>query len=175
MKTLATGIAASLFALAVAMPAQAADPIMIDDVAIDMATSGWDGPYAGVGVIFESSTTIAETIAGLQGVVGINQTFDSFLLGGEVYVMPWWSSLTGFGASVGAEVRAGVLASDAVLLYAAGGLEVTNAGNTYGTLGGGIEFMATDSLSIDLEYKYYVGINNGWRGHHLGISGNWHF
>jgi opacity protein-like surface antigen len=138
-------------------------------------TSGWDGAYIGGGVIFESSTTIAETIVGGQGVLGFNHTMDSFLIGGEAYVMPYWSSLSGLGASIGAEGRAGFLATESVLLYGALGAEITNTANTYGTIGGGVEFKATDNLSLDLEYKYYVGLNNAWRGNHIGISANWHF
>ena len=175
MNKLVFGAAVSLLALGAVSGAQAADAIMIDDTAIQLATSNWDGPYIGAGIIFESSTTIAETIIGGQAVVGVNQTMDSFLIGGEAYVMGYNSSISGFGASVGAEVRAGFLPSEAVLLYGALGVELTNASTTYGTVGGGVEFWAADNLSIDVEYKYYIGLNNAWRGHHIGISANWHF
>jgi len=175
MKTLGFGVAVSLLALMAATGAQAADPIMPDNMAIDMATSSWDGAYAGIGVVAETSTTIAETLIGLQGSVGYNMTMDSLLVGGEIYVMGLNSSNTGLTGSIGGEVRAGFLASDAILLYGAAGAEVTAAGNTYGTLGGGVEFAVADKTTLDLEYKYYMGLNNGWQGHHVGLSINWHF
>jgi opacity protein-like surface antigen len=176
MNKLAFGIAASVVALVAATGVQAADPILIDDVAISMATSNWDGPYAGLGGVFETATSApAETLWGVQGVLGINQTFDGFLLGGEIYLMGTNSSLTGWGVSAGGEVRAGILATDAILIYGALGAEVESGGNTFATIGGGVEFWAMDDMSIDVEYKYYQGLNNGFTGHHVGLSANWHF
>jgi opacity protein-like surface antigen len=175
MNKLAIGLAVSLAALSASAAVKAADPI-VDTTAIAMATSGWDGPYAGIGVIFETAAAgPAETVLGLQGVLGANATMDSFLVGGEVYIMPFWSSINGLGASIGAEARAGFLASEAVLLYGALGGEIDNGGNTFGTVGGGVEFMVSDGMSLDLEYKYYIGLNNAGRYHHVGASANWHF
>jgi opacity protein-like surface antigen len=178
MNKVFAGLAVSLAALVGATGAQAADPIMmVDAPAIEMATSNWDGPYAGIGVIFETAApgTPAETVIGGQAVLGINMTADSFLFGGELYVAPWNSSTGGFGASFGGEVRAGLIVSDPLVLYVAGGGEITDGGNTYGSVGGGAEFMVADDLSLDLEYKFLVGINNANRYHHVGLSANWHF
>jgi opacity protein-like surface antigen len=177
MKTLATGLAVSLATLLAASAAQAADPIMVVDTpAIEMATSNWDGPYAGIGVILETAITApAETIIGAQGIIGINFTSGTLLFGAEAYLSGYNSSVNGLGGVVGGEVRAGLLASDAVLIYIAGGAEIDDAAATYGTAGGGVEFLVSDDLSIDIEYKYIMGINNAWRGHHAGVSANWHF
>jgi opacity protein-like surface antigen len=175
MTKLATSLAVLLGAMAATSGAMAADLILIEEAAIESATSNWDGLYAGAGVTFQSSTTSTETIFGVQGLVGANATFDSFLLGAEGYLTYMWSSSGSSFWGVGGTVRGGVLATEDVLIYAALGGEVVEGGNTYATVGGGVEFMATENVSLDLEYKYYIGLNNGWEGHHVGISANWHF
>ena len=177
MNKLAFGIAASVVALVAATGVQAADPILIDDVAISMATSNWDGPYAGIGVIAETAAagTPAETIIGAQGILGYNLTSNGFLFGGEIYVSPFSSSTTGFGVVAGGQVRAGLLASDALLLYLAAGGEVTMGGGVFGTVGGGAEFWVADDLSLDLEYKFIIDTASTDRYHHVGLSANWHF
>lgn len=153
-----------------------APELVVDEEAIAMATISWDGFYVGIGGAFLSSTTIVETIVAIQGTVGFNQTIDTFLLGVEAYAQADWSSLgTPVYFALGAEVRGGVLATDQVLLYAALGAEYVQGGNTYATLGGGLEFALTEDLSLDLEYKYYVGLNSAWQGHSVSASANWHF
>jgi outer membrane immunogenic protein len=176
MKVLGLGIAAAL--LLATAPVMAADLIadIPADEVIAVATS-WDGVYVGIGGTVFSSTTIAETGVGAEGVIGVNKTLgDNFLLGGEVYGALVRSSL-GPPAYfvVGAEGRAGFLASEAVLLYGATGVELTAGGSIYATVGGGVEFAATENLSIDVEYKYFVPVNNAWQGHELGATLNWHF
>ena len=173
MKNLVIGVAASL--IVASGSAMAAD-LAIDDQAMAMA-SQWDGAYAGLGGIVYSSTTIAETGAGIAGILGVNKTVnDKFLLGGEVYAGGTVSSLGGPAYYVlGAEGRGGYLVSDNTLLYGAAGVELEGGGNAFGTRGGGVEFAATEQLSIDIEYKYFIGLNNSWGGHQVGASLNWHF
>lgn len=176
MKNLGLGLAVSLAALVACSGAMAADlPVMVDEPAIAAATN-WDGVYVGVGVAFISSTTIVESIGAVQGTIGANATFDSFLLGAEAYLSGNLSSLGGAPYfALGGEVRGGVLASDTALLYGALGAEYDQGGNTYATVGGGVEFMAFSNVSLDAEYKYYIGLNNAWQGHSFSISANWHF
>jgi opacity protein-like surface antigen len=173
MKVLAAA-AVSVALLTTASYAADAPEVYVDPV-VSMA-SDWDGFYLGAGVIAETAAapTPAENVVGLQGIAGFNATFDSFLIGGEAYVMPWWSNVAGGGISVGALARIGVLVTEDVLVYGAVGGEVTNGGGTFGTLGGGVEFMVTEDVSLDLEYKHYFG-SNGDRYHHVGVSANWHF
>ncbi len=175
MTKLATSLAVLLGAMAATSGAMAADLILIEEAAIESATSNWDGFYAGAGVTFQSSTTTTETIFSVQGLVGANATFDSFLLGAEGYLTYSWSSTGSDFWAAGGTVRGGVLATDDLLIYAALGGEVTEGGSTFATVGGGAEFMVTEDLSLDLEYKYYIGLNNSWEGHHVGVSANWHF
>jgi len=173
------GLVASLAVLASASAASAADPIMIvDEPAMAMAMgSSWDGPYVGVGGAFLSSTTIVETIGSVFGVIGANAVVgDNFLLGAEAYLSGNFSSLGGAAYyALGAAGRAGVIVSDPVLLYGALGAEYVDGGNTYATVGGGAEFSVTADLSLDVEYKYYIGLNNAWQGHSISASANWHF
>jgi opacity protein-like surface antigen len=175
MKFLGLGLVAALTIAAATSGAMAAD-LVVDEPAIVAATSHWDGAYAGIGVAVISSTTIAETIGAVQGSVGGNVTFDKFLLGAEAYLSVSQSSLGGAPYyAIGAEGRGGVLATDAVLLYGALGAEYVQGGNTYATVGGGAEFSVAENVSLDLEYKYYIGLNNTWQGHSLSLSANWHF
>jgi outer membrane immunogenic protein len=173
---LASSLAVLLGALAATSGAMAADLVVaVDETAIEQATSAWDGLYVGAGVTFQSSTTTTETIFSVQGLVGANATFDSFLLGAEGYLTYSWSDSGSNFWAAGGTVRGGLLATDDLLIYAALGGEITEGGQTFATVGGGAEFMVTDDLSLDLEYKYYIGLNNGWEGHHVGLSANWHF
>ena len=179
MTRIVAGLAVSFAVLAATSGAMAADLVVqVEETAIDYATpSNWDGLYVGAGIVFESSTTDDQQLFGIQGSVGVNATFDSFLLGAEAFATAYvWESdgdplFFGFGGIV----RGGVLASDDVLVYAALGGEIDDDGSTYATVGGGVEFMAMEDLSLDLEYKYFIGLNNDWQGHHVSLSANWHF
>ena len=152
--------------------------VVVDEEAVAFAISGWDGFYLGVGVIAETAAppSPADTIVGLQGIAGFNATFDSVLLGGEVYIMPGWSTASGFGWGVGALGRLGVLVTDSALLYGAVGLEWQSNNTTWTSVGGGVEFIVSEDLSLDLEYKYYLeNGGGGGRYHHVGLSANWQF
>lgn len=174
LRALALGAAG--FAL-MAGSAVAADLILDTPPVMDTATIDWSGFYAGVGLTGINSSSIVEHIVSLDGIVGANAQSGQFVFGGEGYVSAKWTDFGGgslyWGA--GAEVRGGFLATEAVLLYGALGAEVESGGNTYGTAGGGIEFMATSSVSVDLEYKHYFPLNNAWTGDSIGASVLWHF
>lgn len=169
-------IAASAVALGAAPSAQAADLIIVDEVAIAAATSSWDGLYIGAGVSFLTSSSISENIWALDGIVGFNATFDSsWLLGAEAYASARNSDFDGWYGAFGAEGRAGFLLNDMALIYAAVGAETTSGGASYWTVGGGVEFLVSEDLSIDLEYKHYEPISGSWTGDAIGVSLNWHF
>ena len=170
MKVLGLGIVAAL--LLAAAPVMAADLVVDvpDDEAMALA-SNWDGAYAGIGGI----AYVSPGASGVGGVVslGVNQTFgDNFLLGAEVYGGVGLDNPDGLFWLVGAEGRLGVLASDAVLLYGAGGVEWNSPASLYGTLGGGVEFAVQDNVTLDVEYKYYFGAGTS---HQIGVSLNWGF
>lgn len=156
--------------------AVAADLILDTPPVMDAAATDWSGFYAGVGITGINSSSIVEHIVSLDGIVGANVQSGQFVFGGEGYLTANWSDLgTPVYGVAGAEIRGGFLATEAVLLYGAVGAEATSGGSTYGTIGGGIEFMAMGSASIDLEYKHYFPLNNAWTGDSIGASVLWHF
>lgn len=172
---------ASLGALSLGSAAVAADaPMMVDEQAIAMATSNWDGFYlGGGGYVLASSSVPGENYAGVRVTAGANITKEGWLFGGEVYggverrFAPAASAPYGV---IGGEVRAGALVTDTVLLYGAIGAEaIPEFAQYYLTAGGGIEVMVVDQVSLDLEYKYVVRTDGGFTGHQVGVSANWHF
>lgn len=169
MKLLGLGVAAAV--LLATAPAMAADPI-VDVPVIEEATDlAWDGAYAGIGGI--AYVAPGGSGVGAVGTVGVNQTFgDNLLLGAEIFAGLGLDNPGGLFWLVGAEGRLGVLASDTVLLYGAGGVELDVPGGFYGTLGGGVEFAVQDDVTIDVEYKYYFGAGTA---HQIGVSLNWGF
>jgi len=137
----------------------------------------WNGVYVGVGASADAYTDgfVSGNSVYLDVIVGANVTTGDFLLGAEAWV-GWYNDIgfsTGFGA--GAEVRAGALVSEGVLIYAGLGGYVFDAGNQYGTLGLGAEFVVGDNMTLDLEYKYWQGLNNAFTASSLGASLNWYF
>ena len=155
--------------------ADAADLILDTPPVMAVTSTDWSGFYAGVGITGISSSSIVEHIVSLDGIIGANAQSGQFVFGGEGYVSAKWSDFSGGYWGAGAEVRGGFLATEAVLLYGALGAEIESGGSTYGTVGGGIEFMAMSSASIDLEYKHYFPLNNAWTGDSISASVLWHF
>ncbi len=167
MKALGLGIAAAL--LLATAPVMAADLVVdIPNEPVDVSLA-WDGAYAGLGGFVYAGPTNG---AGVTGALGVNQTFGgNLLLGAEGYIGVGSDTGTGLFWLAGAEGRLGVLASDAVLLYGAGGFEWNSPAAVFLTLGGGIEFAVADEMTIDLEYKHFVGAATN----QIGVSLNWGF
>jgi opacity protein-like surface antigen len=137
----------------------------------------WNGVYVGVGVSVGAYTDgiFSDNNAFLDVIIGANATNGDFLIGGEVWVGGYNNIgfSTGFGA--GAEVRAGALVGDGALIYAGLGGYGFDAGAQYATVGLGVEFVVGDNATIDLEYKYWQGLNTTYTGSSLGASLNWYF
>jgi len=137
----------------------------------------WDGFYAGVGVTGSSLTNgVTDTTAYLDIIAGFNVTHENFLFGVEGWLGGYSinnGASTGTGGGI--EARAGYLASEDVLVYTSVGRYHYDAGAQYTTLGLGAEFVVSDNLTIDTEYKYWGWSNNGFTGHSIGLSGNWYF
>jgi opacity protein-like surface antigen len=174
MRLLATTAIVLALGATGAIAADAPD-LIIDDEPIAVS-SDWDGIYIGVGGHWEMDINNPFQYVGGVGIVGANVTMDSFLLGAEAYVggqtlvgafAPFWIA--------GGEVRAGFLASEQFLLYAALGGEIIQGGATFWTAGGGLEFMVADNMSVDLEGDYVQGISSGYQAVRFGASLNWHF
>lgn len=86
---------------------------------------------------------------------GINTQFDFYLLGGEV-------AITGLTNNAPDRVygqvlaRGGLVVTDEVVVYAAGGygLDFSGNNNQHWLLGGGVEFAVTDNISLKGQYLH---------------------
>jgi outer membrane immunogenic protein len=161
--------------------AHAADLIVDAPIADAPATFDWNGFYAGVGIAYEDwSGPGAADSYNLTAKIGGNAVMDMFVLGAEGYVTGYY--LIGpnvWQAKWGADVRAGALVTDTVLLYGLAGLYHDGNYGTptiYGSAGAGIEFAVSDAMSIDLRYRYSVDLDTpAYTAHGVSVSANWHF
>lgn len=170
--------AVALFAAAATSGAYAADLLIADEVVEAAPVSDWDGFYAGVGIGYEDWSGPGATDEYTANVhVGVNGTAESFLFGAEAYLLGYrLIDGSNSGYRIGAEARLGYLVTDAVLLYVSGGAEWDNNFAWQGTVGGGVEFMVAENISLDLDYHYKVDIDTpAYTAHVVGASVNWHF
>jgi opacity protein-like surface antigen len=148
---------------------------------IDLATSQWDGPYVGVVGLAYWSPTFLDSGAGVGALLGLNKALDNnIVVGGEVYAAYETNSVDPDFIALGAEGRVGVVVTSQVMIYGAVGAEAAIsltglAPGFYGYGGGGVEFGVTEDVSLDLELKSFVGLNNSWSGYEISGSVNWHF
>lgn len=141
----------------------------------------WNGFYAGVGIGYEDwSGAGAADSFNITGKIGGNVVLDMFVLGAEGYVTGYY--LLGpnvWQAKWGADVRAGALITDSLLAYGFVGLfHDGNYGTPtiYGSAGAGIEFAVSDTMSLDLRYRYSVDLDTpAYTANGVSISANWHF
>jgi len=146
--------------------AQAADLIIPTTPAPIMESAGfsWEGLYAGVragGSWIGGGNTYGNIVApagtagaGVVGAaVGVNFIpADPFLIGAEVTGDYVWYNGTSSGEFF-ANVRAGAVVTDSVLVYAIGGVGVQTGPNNAGSvglyqLGGGVEVAVTDAITV---------------------------
>lgn len=123
---------------------------------VDQGGFDWDGFYAGasVGGIYDISAE--ETDWTLGGQVGVNTSFDFFLLGAEVAIDGVFDDETyAYGSALG---RGGVVITDEMLAYAAVGygsdFSANNGVGDHILAGGGLEFAVTDDVSLRGQYLY---------------------
>ncbi|WIJ24476.1 outer membrane protein [Devosia sp. RR2S18] len=141
------------FAVVGSVAAQAADLIIPTTPMpiYEEAGFSWDGMYAGIraGGIFNDGD---DTDGVIGGVVGVNfMAVDAFVVGAEVsgdYV--WTDGEEDYGQFL-ASLRAGAVVTDAALIYAIGGVGVNVAdgdSDAIYQLGGGVEFLVTENVSV---------------------------
>lgn len=158
VRSLSLGVAAAAL---LAGGAQAADLIIptTPQPIYEAAGFDWEGLYVGVraGGQFASSATdyanypLGETSGVLGAAVGVNFIpVDPFLIGAEVTGDYIWNSAFSTGEFF-ANLRAGAVVTDSVLVYAIGGLGTNNrTGFSEGVyqLGAGVELAVTDSVTV---------------------------
>jgi outer membrane immunogenic protein len=206
-------LAVGVSALAISSATHAAD-LIIDEPTVGVVdlSGNWDGPYVGVLVgygagAYEEAAGFEADISGwLAGVaLGANFTVSDGIVAGIVGDIAW-SNISfddGFGDAnldwVGS--LRGRLGFDggAFLPYLTAGLAVAGAtvhndgsglsdsGTHVGwTVGAGVEFAATEDLSVDLLYRYsdygeqtynvgFADFDAGFRTHQVTVGLNWSF
>ncbi|WP_196258256.1 outer membrane protein [Pelagibacterium limicola] len=171
----ATGGALAADAIGLPPPAMPAAPV------VDYGGFDWNGFYAGVSAGMQNETVSGDNSWTLGGQLGVNATFDFVLVGAEVGIEGVFDTpdTYAYGTVLG---RAGVLVSNELLAYGVVGygsdFGAANGSGNHILAGGGLEFAATDNVSIRGQYTY------GWEQsgaagtsdiHKFSIGANFHF
>lgn len=135
----------------------------------------WNGFYAGVYGGIQSSP-----VGGMQyggGVMaGVNAQFDFYLLGAEVAVqgITGGNTNTSYGQLL---ARAGLVVSDNVVVYAAGGygIDLGVPEEDDALLGGGVELAVTDNVSVRAQYLRGFPLNGGNAKDQFTVGAAFHF
>ncbi|SMQ64204.1 outer membrane immunogenic protein [Devosia lucknowensis] len=150
---------------------QAELPI-VEDVGFD-----WSGFYAGVhGTAQNGSVSGTQYGVGIQA--GVNAQFDFYLLGAEVAVSGLAANdtvgETTYGQVLG---RAGLVVSDNVLVYAAGGygIDLGVPEEEDVLVGGGVELAVTDAISVRAQYLHGFPVTGGNTKDQFTVGASYHF
>jgi outer membrane immunogenic protein len=179
MKFLGGLAIAALLAVAPAA-VHAADPLAValstdNSLPLTDTEFDWNGFYAGVYGVSQSSPA-GGTQFGLGLDLGVNARIEFVLIGAEVAVH-------GLGGGAGASTyiqglgRAGLAATDDIILYAAGGLgvDVGPVGGTDALVGGGVELGVTDNVTLRGQYLHGFAITGANPKDQVSIGANFHF
>ena len=171
----------AIAALIAAAPAavSAADPL-----AVSLSTNNaipvtdqvdWNGFYAGVYGVTQASPA-GGTQFGLGLDLGVSARIEFVLVGAEVAVQGL-SGGAGTGAYVQTLGRAGLAATDDVILYAAAGLgvDVSPVGGTDALVGGGVELALTDAVSLRGQYLHGFALTGANPKNQVSVGANFHF
>ncbi|WP_297113395.1 porin family protein [uncultured Devosia sp.] len=137
----------------------------------------WDGFYAGVHGVAQNGAT-SGTQYGLGVHAGVNAQFDFYLLGAEVAVSGLADNgtvgETSYGQILG---RAGLVVSDNVALYAAGGygIDLGVPAEEDALLGGGVELSVTDNVSVRAQYLHGFPLQGGNDKNQFTLGASYHF
>lgn len=140
----------------------------------DQAGSDWSGFYAGIFGALDTRQGSAGPAVGL--LLGVNAQFDFYLLGGEVAVsgLPGGVGDSSYGQILG---RAGLVATDNTVIYAAGGygIDLGPPSEQDVLLGGGVELAITDSVSVRAQYLHGFAIDGTTPKDQFSLGANFHF
>lgn len=174
LSTTATGGALAADAIGLPPPALPAAPV------VDYGGFDWNGFYAGVNAGMHNEIG-ANNSWTLGGQLGVNTTFDFVLLGAEVGIDGVFDTpdTYAYGSVLG---RAGVLVSNELLAYGVVGygtdFGAANGSGEHILAGGGLEFAATDDVTIRGQYAYgweQTGAATAGNIHKFSIGANFHF
>lgn len=135
----------------------------------------WSGFYAGVYGTGQFSPAGGNQF-GLGVSAGVNAQFDFYLVGAEVAVHGIAGGVgeTSYGQILG---RAGLVVTDDVVVYAAGGygIDLGTPSEDDVLVGGGIELAVTDAVSVEAQYLHGFPISGGNEKNQFTIGANYHF
>jgi len=167
-------VAGATAADVVTVPTSSPSPIQVP-VHDDDASFDWSGFYAGIfGTVQTSEEGDAQYGAGVQA--GVNASFDFYLVGAEVAVQGLTGEVgeTTYGQILG---RAGLIVTDDVAVYAAGGfgMELGAPDEQDYLLGAGVEMSVTDSISLRAQYLHGFPVQDGTGQNQFSIGATYHF
>ena len=143
-----------------------------EDVGFD-----WTGFYAGVhGAAQNGSASGLQYGLGVQA--GVNAQFDFYLLGAEVAVTGLADNGTVGETTYGQILaRAGLVVSDNVAIYAAGGygIDLGVPAEQDALLGGGVELAVTDSISVRAQYLHGFPVEGANTKDQFTVGASYHF
>jgi outer membrane immunogenic protein len=135
----------------------------------------WNGFYAGVYGVAQDGQT-SGTQYGLGAQAGVNAQFDFYLLGAEVAVHGITGNVgeTTYGQILG---RAGLVVTDDVVVYGAGGygMDLGAPDESEALLGGGVELAVSDSLSVEAQYLHGLPVDGSNAKNQFTLGANFHF
>lgn len=165
--TMGTAFAADLITVPTSTPAEL--PVY-EEPGFD-----WSGFYAGVYGAGQNGP-VSGMQYGLGVQAGVNAQFDFYLLGAEVAVHGLTGGVgnTTYGQILG---RAGLVVTDDVLVYAAGGygIDLGTPAEDDLLLGGGVEVAVTENVSLEAEYLHGFPLSGGNAKDQVTIGANFHF
>lgn len=143
---------------------------VVDDSGFD-----WNGFYVGVYGVGQFSPANGNLFgAGLA--LGANAQFDMFVLGAEVaaHALTNGGPITGYGQVI---AKAGVLVTDDVMLYAAGGygMDLGGGPDSHALLGGGVEMAVSDNVSLNAQYLHGFPLTGGNPVEQVTFGAKFHF
>lgn len=165
--TMGTAFAADLITVPTSTPVEV--PVY-EDPGFD-----WSGFYAGVYGVGQNSS-VGGMQYGLGVQAGVNAQFDFYLLGAEVAVHGLTGGVgnTSYGQILG---RAGLVVTDDVLVYAAGGygLDLGAPEEDDLLVGGGVELAVTENVSVEAQYLHGFPLSGGNAKDQITVGANFHF
>lgn len=182
MKLLRYGLGAAFAASLVTGVAVAADPITIaTSTPVTMALAetqpgfDWSGFYGGIHGAAQFGD-VSDDQYGLGVSAGVNAQFDFYLLGAEVAVEGITGDVgdTTYGQILG---RAGLVVTDDVVIYAAGGygIDLGPPDESDALVGGGVEMAVTNSLSVEAQYLHGFPLEGDNDKNQFTVGANFHF
>lgn len=172
MLMLSASLTAATAADAIALPVSngAAQVPVYDDGGFD-----WSGFYAGIYGVAQSSP-VGGTQYGIGIDAGVNAQFDFFLVGGEVALQGLTGGTldTAYGQVLG---KAGLVITDAVLIYAAAGygVDLGPAAEDDILLGGGVELAVADDWTVRAQYLHGFAVSGANPKDQVTLGAHFHF